>query len=212
MRNFLIVGGAIALALTGCSNQNSASADKSGRDELKSAPTSSASSNHQILPSLPPPINPTATVTGSKLSPGMWETTLTINSAKGIDMSGGTQPGSVDGFGDMPLTPSTARKQRVCITADDAAKGAPAMISGTDLASCRWDKLDTAPGSISGKLICGGATDRDMTHIDVTGAMLPNLIGTQLHITVGDPAGAHVVSEAMMQGERVGDCASEGWK
>ncbi|MEO5866193.1 MAG: DUF3617 family protein [Sphingomonas sp.] len=151
----------------------------------------------------------TSGVTGNTpLQPGMWETTFSVNSFKAINLRPEDTGGAADAFGDVPFTPPPSRHDKICLSAAEAAKGAPAMMSGSGLPSCRWEKLATPPGSIEGALICGQPTDHNVVRASVTGALLPNLIGTHLSMTIGDPAGVHMVGDAMMQGQRVGDCPS----
>ena len=140
------------------------------------------------------------------LQAGLWETTFTMNSAKGVNMSSAATGGAADSSGNLRLRTGPSHKTRMCITAQDVADGAPAMMSGNTFGSCRWDKFDITPGAVSGTLLCSPMANSSALRAEVTGALMPNLFGTQLHLTIGDPAGTPVVVEAMMQGQRLGDC------
>ena len=207
MRTLARVSMAAALMLVGCAKHDSGRHDGDARKDV-----ANGVARPLTLPS--PPGATIGAATGdsassdsARLQPGLWETTFTVNSFKAINVLADTT--TTDAFGDVLLTTPEPRKTKACLSADDAAKGAPALMSGSGLASCRWMKLTTPPGSIDGSLICGQPTDHDAVRADVTGALLPNLFGTQLHMTIGDPAGSHIVGEAMMQGQRVGDCTAD---
>lgn len=203
MRECTLLAITVAMLVSGCSKHAVGGKTEPEQDKTAMAP-SVPGTPKESAPGAPVQAGPS----GSQLNSGLWETTLTINSAKAINVTGDSGTGSLDEFGDIKLTPTTTKKLKTCLSSDEAAKVAPAMMSGTGLSSCRWEKLDTPPGAVSGTLTCGQPQNGEVMRVELTGAMLPNLIGTQLHVTIGDPAGAHVVSEATMQGERVGDCTA----
>lgn len=214
MRRWTILALA-AVTLAGCDKLGIGKHD-GGKDTRWSSGIDNPFGNGADRAASPPPTaglpagtNPAGGTDRSPLAPGMWEMTFTQLSAKGVNMAEGAPDGSVDSFGDVPLPPSAAQKTKICVSADEAVKVAPKLMSG-GLDDCAWQKVDATPGSINGTLVCKQASSGVSTSMEIFGSMLPSIVGTHINAIVGDPAGKHVAVDAMLQANRVGDCpASE---